>query len=371
MQKMTGKKVLNLNWSVVFIFAMILAVPAVFGEEGTEKADSNATKGEIRGYRAERDPKTGKMVTYPVYGDQEENAVRYRVKTDASGEPVKDEEGNFLFVAEPNAPRPVPLVEESTYSPSEPVPSKLLPSEYSVDIGPEIYHFKYKEPGYMEEEGMFYGVRFGITYRDWPIPELKTSEPDGGGMFRAEGRLAFGRVDYDGALMDGTPYKINGINDLAFEGRLLLGHDQLSAETLSTLYFGVGYRYLNDDLATDPAGYERESNYLYVPFGFNIDIGQKVGWSLGFGAEFDLFVLGRQESHLSDYDPLLPDVDNDQDSGYGYRASVKLQNKSENSVFIIEPFFRYWDIDKSDVEPLGYEPANETTEFGLELIWLY
>jgi len=370
MQKGVEKTVLNPGWSVAFILVMILSAAAVFGEEEAEKADPNAPKGKVRGYQAERDPETGKIRTYPLYEGQPEDSVRYRVKTDSSGEPMKDEEGNFLFIAEPNdggVVRPAP----SWSGPKQDGTSRLLPSEYAVDIGPEIYHFKYEEPGLMKEEGMFYGVRFGLTYRDWPIPEIKTSKPDGGGMFRAEGRLAFGRVDYDGALVGGTPYKINGIDDFAFEGRLLLGQDHLAEEVLSTLYFGVGYRYLNDDLATDPAGYERESNYLYVPFGFNFDIGQKVGWSLGFGAEFDLFVFGRQDSHLSDYSPLLPDVHNDQHSGYGYRASVKLQNKSKGEIFIIEPFLRYWDIGKSEEDPLGYEPSNETTEFGLQLIWLY
>jgi hypothetical protein len=243
-----------------------------------------------------------------------------------------------------------------------------------VDIGPEVYHFKYEEPGVMEEKGMFYGVCFGLTSRDWVSNQRETSEPDGGGMFRAEGRVAFGDVDYDGMLMVGTPYKVSGMDDLAAEGRLLLGQDWLAFEALSTLYAGVGYRYLNDNLAPDPAGYERESNYLYIPLGYNFDSGQGIGWAFGFGAEFDVFVFGRQESHLSDLDPMLLDVDNDQDSGYGYRASIKLKHKSRDAIFTFEPFFRYWDIDKSDRDDTYHafvEPANETTEYGIQLIWMF
>jgi hypothetical protein len=49
---------------------------------------------------------------------------------------------------------------------------------------------------------------------------------------------------------------------------------------------------------------------------------------------------------------------------------------SKDAVFVIEPFLRYWDIDNSDVEYAGYdiyvwEPANETTEYGIQLIWMF
>jgi len=39
---------------------------------------------------------------------------------------------------------------------------------------------------------------------------------------------------------------------------------------------------------------------------------------------------------------------------------------------VVEPFFRYWDIDESEVE-FGsvFEPANETTEYGIQLIWMF
>jgi hypothetical protein len=274
----------------------------------------------------------------------------------------------------PNQAGGAPPVASSWADPQQSLASRLGLRSHSVDIGPEVYHFKYKEHEVMEENGMFYGVSFGLTSRDWVASSRQTSNPDGGGMFRAEGRVAFGDVDYDGMLMDGTPYKASGIDDLAAEGRLLFGQDWLAFEALSTLYAGVGYRYLNDNLAPDPAGYERESNYLYIPLGYNFDGGQAVGWSFGFGAEFDVFLLGRQESHLSDLGPLLVDVDNDQDSGYGYRASIRLKHKSSDVIFTIEPFFRFWDIDESDLDDTYHtfvEPANETTEYGIQLIWVF
>ena len=260
---------------------------------------------------------------------------------------------------------------------SQRVPDRALRST-AFDIGPEIYSFKYEEPGVMDEEGMFYGVRIGYTSRDWVPSSPKDPLPDGGMMFRGEARFAYGQVDYDGAaqnLQTGqrTPLKINNIDDFAMEARLLLGADLLGDEMLNTLYAGIGYRYLYDDLSCHSAGYLRESNYVYAPLGYRFDSSQQFGWSLGFCAEYDVFIAGVQRSHLSDIGFI--DVDNNQDSGYGYRASVNLQYKSKDTIFVIEPFFRYWDIDKSETERiLGaafWEPANETEEYGIQFFWLF
>ena len=128
---------------------------------------------------------------------------------------------------------------------------------------------------------------------------------------------------------------------------------------------------MNDDASFDPSGYERESNYLYIPLGYQFDSSHKVGWSFGATAEFDLFLWGRQRTHWSDFNPVLPDIDYRQNSGYGYRVSLRFQHKSKDAIFTIEPFFRYWDIDKSEVELGTLEPANETLEYGIKLIWRF
>ena len=248
----------------------------------------------------------------------------------------------------------------------------------SFDIGPQVFSFKYKEPGLMEEEGMFYGVRLGYTSRNWVPSSPEESLPGGGMMFRAEARLAYGQVDYDGSVQDlqtgdTSPLTVDNIDDFVFEGRLLLGSDRLGGEILNTLFTGIGYRYLYDDLSSHPAGYRRESNYLYVPLGYRFDGGHQAGWSLGFAAEYDVFIMGNQRSHFSDVG--LTDMDNRQNSGYGYRASINLQYKSKDRIVVIEPFFRYWDIDKSETERAfwgsAYEPANETTEYGIQFIWMF
>ena len=84
--------------------------------------------------------------------------------------------------------------------------------------------------------------------------------------------------------------------------------------------------------------------------------------------------MGRQESFLSDADPRFSDVTNDQNSGYGLRASVGAARDFGWGSLVIEPFVRYWDIGDSELSNLtfngtvvgiGLEPANKTTEVGL------
>ena len=262
-------------------------------------------------------------------------------------------------------------------------PNVSQPSQYpplqrkQYDFGAEVYNYKYEEPGLMETEGVFYGFRLGFTDHTWVSDSPQSPPADGGLMFRADGRLAFGQVDYEGGIVDLNtgnvlPYRMDNIDDWLFEGRLVLGNDWLRQSALHTVYAGIGYRYLNDDSSFDPSGYERESNYLYIPVGYLFDGGHSAGWSLGFGAEFDLFLVGNQRSYLSDVSLAYSDVDNRQDSGYGYRACIKIQHKSKKGIFVIEPFIRYWDIDDSEfsVETFGtvYEPANETTEIGISIL---
>lgn len=263
----------------------------------------------------------------------------------------------------PFEPEPEPI---EVPPPVKPERDQFALKSTSFEIGPEFYFFEYEEPGLMKEEGGFIGVVLGFTSRDWAdsLPNKR-----GGSMFRAEARLAYGQVDYEGQTWGGTPLFIEDIDDFAFEGRLLLGVDFLVGNTVNTIYSGMGYRYLSDDLSEYAGGYLRQSNYLYLPIGYQFDSTYKAGWSIGFRLEYDVFLWGVQRSRLSDVG--LNDVDNEQDSGYGYRASIKIQKKSRKGAFIIEPFFRYWDIDDSDVNGGLFEPANNTTELGVQIIFMF
>ena len=234
----------------------------------------------------------------------------------------------------------------------------------NIEIGTEFYSYDYEEPGFMEQNGNFFGIFGFYTSRDWI-----ESGSDTGWMTRIEGQFAFGETEYDGMLSDGSPMTASGLDNHTYDIRFLLGPDHLKENNLSTIYFGLGYRYLFNDLMSETSfGYERESNYFYLPLGIKSLTGLDNGWSWEWGVEYDFLLSGQQNSNGV---PVLGDIENKQDSGHGLRASVKFQKHLEKSDFTIEPFVRYWDIDDSDIDKGGFEPANETMEFGIRLSLMY
>ena len=236
-------------------------------------------------------------------------------------------------------------------------------------VAPEVYYYKYKEPSVMEDTGVFYGVNVGFTSRYW-VPASPEEAPwESKWMGRAEGRFAYGQVDYDGATWGGTPLTINNIEQYVLEGRLLLGPDFPSETSMLTVFTGIAYRYFHDDTSFYVGGYERESNYLYLPLGLEMLAQLNEGWSWGASVEFDVFLWGLQKSRLSDAGGA--DVDNRQNNGYGARASAKLQKQGDKVDLIIEPFIRYWDIGQSEIEMGVLEPKNYTVEAGIQLVLVF
>ncbi len=255
--------------------------------------------------------------------------------------------------------------------------------EHAFDVGAEIYNFHYSEPDPdVEWNGIMYGLAGAYTYHKDPYNRDNL-------MIGIEARCAWGQVDYDGELSDGTSYTVDNIDDYTWELRGVAGKDfAFSDVTTITPYAGLAYRYLNDDLSSDPAGYGREANYLYSPIGIQTITDLQNSWTVGLKAEYDLFWYGVQKTHWSDLGVLdlsglgfgigeLDDMENRQNNGYGLRASIEIQRIGETVDFIIEPFIRYWNIEKSEVEDLkqngitigeGWEPANNTTEAGIKFM---
>ncbi len=157
----------------------------------------------------------------------------------------------------------------------------------------------------------------------------------------------------------------------------MAGYDYLyRSNHLITPFLGFGYRYLNND-SNNFGGYEREVKYLYIPIGVKTISPFLANWTWGIHVEYDLFLDGKVKSHLSDVYPALNDLENNQDfgDGYGIRVSLRFKKKLTHKLSLsVEPFVRYWDIEDSDISTItingrpfadGYEPANNTTSYGL------
>jgi hypothetical protein len=233
--------------------------------------------------------------------------------------------------------------------------------KHEWEIRPEISYIKYEEPGIMKQKGLMVGIGGSYTYKA-PV------------TFKLEGRYSVGRVDYRNSGA------IDGIPDYMIELRSLAGYEvRVWDEYVVMPYFGIGYRYLNDDMAgmvssTGARGYERESNYYYSPVGLEAVRSFTDGWRCGLNIEVDIFWQGKQISHFSDADSNYNDLENEQNEGYGVRGALHVRKQTDSVNVFAEPFFRYWNIRQSDREPIisagsvasyGCEPTNNSTELGL------
>ena len=247
----------------------------------------------------------------------------------------------------------------------------MEPKKSTFSMGTELSYVTYKESG-VKETGPFYGLIGSYVYRGELFNESFSSA-----MLKVEGRVSLAKVDYDGMLLDGSKYKIKNISDFLGEFRGLAGYDfPIFSSSVITPFTGLGFRFLKDDLSKDNAGYRRQSNYLYSPIGIESKTSLADGWSAGVNAEYDIFWLGWQITSFSDLDPLFGDVTNDQKKGYGFKGSIKIKKEMEDKNFVFEPYLNYWNIGRSQNQPLKYsgtiigtawEPKNTSTEFGIKM----
>ncbi len=233
------------------------------------------------------------------------------------------------------------------------------------ELSSEISQIYYKEPGVMKQSGIMSGIGGAYTYSD----EI---------LFRFESRLNYGQVDYT-SIGTGS---MNSIDDILFEFRAITGWNLSRDEECIVLpYFGYGYRYLEDNsqgrvTTTGHLGYKREANYYYAPIGLSIIKEMNNGLIIQTNVEYDLFLIGIQKSYLSDAIQGRSDLENKQKSGYGYRASLKIEKQQEYLDISIEPYVMYWNIGQSESADItdsgiiigyGYEPKNYSTEYGLRI----
>jgi hypothetical protein len=239
----------------------------------------------------------------------------------------------------------------------------ILYKKHIFEVGPQISYISFKEPGVMKEKGMMYGLVGSYAYHNKI-------------MLKAEGRVSLGKVDYSSPISG----DIDNLSYWTLEFRGLGGYDfPVLKSSILTPFVGIGDRYLNDDGAgkfstTGTPFYEGYSNYVYSPIGIGFITNLGDGWSLGGTGEYDLFWWGEQKSH---YDVAgLNDTKNRQKNGFGLRGSIVLEKKYKKVVFEGGPFIRYWNIKKSEIEPLthsgtpvgfAWEPKNSSTEVGIKL----
>jgi opacity protein-like surface antigen len=235
-------------------------------------------------------------------------------------------------------------------------PNPLL-NRRGWEAGGQIASYRYEEPNFMKLSGGRIGGVGAYTFAF-----------ENRAFVRIDMRASYGLLEYE-SVSTGTQ---DDVPDFITEARVVVGWDWLAGEsTALSPYVGLGYRYLYNDLSgyssTGAVGYERISQYLYVPLGITLRFRATERLVIAPTLEYDLFLRGWQDSYLSDTGLGYSDAENKQSDGYGYRAYLMFETRR----WALGPYMHYWKIKASDVVQIApntyaYEPENWTREYGLE-----
>ena len=228
-------------------------------------------------------------------------------------------------------------------------------TEFGIYGGTKIYEERHPVDNsfFMSQDGWMIGINTNSeTYEDSTYIGFKN-------------RAAYGQVDYQSA---GTG-TMSGVPDYQLEYTAYLGIPYENSNSRVTYFSGIGGRYLLNASghklsSTGHAGYDRESRYVYIPFGINFET---ESWELR--GEYLYFLYGQQKSYLSDAGN-YPDITNDQEEGSGLKLTAKYYVEDG---FGYEFYMDYWDIADSKLDTTGnfMEPRNTTSETGIRLFWTY
>jgi hypothetical protein len=250
----------------------------------------------------------------------------------------------------------------------EAAPPNPLLNRRGWEVGGQIAGYRYEEPNFMELTGGRIG---GVGAYTFTFSNRMYT--------RIDMRISYGLLEYD-SVNSGTK---EDVPDFITEARVVVGWDYLAGDSVAlSPYFGFGYRYLYNDLTGYTStgrhvGYERYSNYLYIPVGITFRFRAAERLVIAPTLEYDWFLAGRQISTLSDTGTGLSDAHNKQDDGRGYRAYLMFETRR----WSLGPYMHYWKIKDSDTVFVGFdfmgratfamEPENWTREYGVEFRWRF
>jgi hypothetical protein len=173
-----------------------------------------------------------------------------------------------------------------------------------------------------------------------------------GSLLRAEGRYLTGTMTstYAGATTDERAHLIEGEANLGF-----------ATTDHTRLFIGGGYRLLQSDPYPGSGG-DRTSHTVYVPAGLATHGRISGNWTAITTLAGGLVLYGREDIE----NPLLSvDESFDRESGWMARASVEFGRSYAIGELSIEPFFRYYNLDKTDTSGGFVVQGIEATEGGV------
>jgi hypothetical protein len=226
-----------------------------------------------------------------------------------------------------------------------------------------IYNqFEYSEP-HMSDKGPMTGLALSYT---------RLADPDAF-SYTINGELSSGIPTYNGETMSGKA--ISGgsryqIADIEWRGQIPIYYEY---DELFTAVFGIGYRNTHMFNGEMPGDYTRDITYLYIPVGVKLDFTRNENWKSNLRIELNLLRSGVVKTNLSDVDPSLPDVTNNQKSGTGVRVGYE---NIINKKYLANISALRWSIPNSDVAMVtdqgGFlEPSNGTWVYSMTLGYVW
>lgn len=242
---------------------------------------------------------------------------------------------------------------------------ETTPKTSKLQIGTEIYRESYKEymdnTLFMREDAAMFGL---YTKAHLPFHTLHAVD--------LLARMAVGSSRYTGALQnEGYGSYVSSHQDrYVWEARGIYAFNLPFALDWSPL-LGLGYRKLVDRLdQIEEGGYKRTSQYVYATTGMkgNITLGS---WHLAPQFLYHYLLHGKQQSKQNG-----DVIEHTQHSGHGFELAGELiRPLSHKESISITPYYKYWDIAKSDISyQFGLrtiEPKNKTHEIGLRMAYSF
>lgn len=217
---------------------------------------------------------------------------------------------------------------------------------------------------FMQESASMYGVKAAVRQDFGQRRALKAS------MTYAEGE-----ANYIGALQGGEygELGLSGLSRNLFETALVYEQGTWAERGFwrgFVLHGGLGYRRLVDNLQdAGPSGYKRINERLYAILGVAYEF-QLTEWEIVPTLDFRRSLWSEHVSEL----PLTGGGTYrmvHKQEGRGGEFSLQLAQKVGRYPLVIRPFYRWWDMDASNVVYVGndgyIEPRNTTSEVGLDI----
>ena len=237
----------------------------------------------------------------------------------------------------------------------------------SAELTLDLSSYSYREVDqndnfFMEDKSAPFLFSLGI--RNWGDDKSILQKRSSNWMSLYTLEYSFGNIDYTSA---GT----GTMKKEYYKGRLEYYISTISRVGANDLkpYIGLGYRDLLDDSgfkrsSTNHLGYDRLSQYYYIPIGAIWYINEK----LSLKSQYNHLLRGKQTSFLNEILPNDYSTNPEKTQRFGWGIDLTLRSKFNNR-WSTYGFFRSWNIEDSDLtscSPLIYcmEPKNQTHEIG-------